>query len=536
MRLALRRLVALALLSTTFACAPTDDDSLALVDPTATSLVRPDSPGNNLQFNFDRADLVESYASTDGRFVVHYTRDGDNAVPSADEDASGVPDFVEEVAAVYVEVLTFYEGTLGFRPPLGDGAIGNEGAGPGDDRFDIYLVDFGGVGDGVFGIDFCDPGNTERCAGFMTQENDYVGYGYPSTLVANRILGSHEFFHAIQAAYDTGQGSVLAEGTAVWATEMFDPSLEDFEAFLPGYFDNPDRPLDEPLPGPVDPFSYGSAIFFKFVEEKLGASAVQDIWERTENGADGDDDPRWIEVLDDVFQEHGATSFSDGFVELVTWNLRTGDFGDPELSYADGADYPRVRMEEVSAPHVDESLRVYRASSQYFAMAPGGRAAMTAALVAPDAAPDVATGLRLVLAVERGGTLESVEVDDPTAGTQTVDTSRADRLIAIVVNPDVAGDSKKPALCVGTVEEIEACRSTLDGGDGGAGGGAEGGSGAGGSGGGADGDDTSVDEGCGCELAGSATSSGRQSMTGAMAGLLAIAALARRQRRVRRRR
>lgn len=470
--------------------------------PNQEPLVRPDTPGNNLQFRFDRADVVESYASSDGRFRVHFTRDGDNAVPAEDEDASGVPDFVEEVASVYVEVLDFYESTLGFRAPLSDASIADNG---GDGSFDVYLVDFAGVGDGAFRVDQCEADNSEKCIGFMTQENDFVGYGYPSTLVANRILGSHEFFHAIQAAYDTNQGSVAAEGTAVWATEQFDPELEDFEAFLPGYMQNPDRPVDQPLPGPVDPFSYGSAIFFEFLSERFGTEAVVEMWERVENGAEGQEDPSWLGVLDAVITDHGGTGFEDAFAEFARWNLFTATFEDPEQSYADGADYPRVRIDAVDLPHSDDALRVYYASAQYFGANPDGRSEITAALVPTPEAPDSADGLRLLLVTQQTSLVTAVSAENPTAGTQTVDTSNATRFLAVVINPAASGDSQKPGLCIGTADEVATCKAAItnggeggNGGNGGAGGGSEGDGGAAAD----DGkDDDTGDEGCGCNLA-----------------------------------
>ncbi|NUP06076.1 MAG: hypothetical protein HOW73_08460 [Polyangiaceae bacterium] len=481
------------------------EPTLDVEGPDATPLVRPDTPGNALQFNFDRGDLVESFGSANGRFLIHYARSGPNAVPAADGDASGVPDFVEEVASVYEDVLTFYETTLGFRPPVDDAAIDDNGGSP---AFDVYLVDFAGVGDGVFRVDECDADNPDRCAGFMTQENDYAGYGYPSTFYANRILGSHEFFHAVQAAYDNEQGSVLGEGTAVWATEMYDPDLEDFEAFIPGYLDNPDRPLDEPLPGPVDPFSYGSAIFFKFLEERYGAEAVRAIWEQCENGAGGVADPQWLDVLDGVVAGHGGTSFADAFVEFATWNLKTDDFADPATSYADGADYPRVLIDDVEAPYTDDAMRVYHASTQYLAMSPGGRAAMTAVLVPPADNPDAADGLRLLIGVERDEAVELVEVADPTVTAEPIDTQGASRFVVTVVNTATGGDSKKPALCAGTPEEVDACRASLGSGEGGAGGGGGGTGGSddtGGSGGGGGDGDDAADDGCNCNAAGEAS-------------------------------
>ena len=471
--------------------------------------VRPDTPGNNLLFRFASGDVVESHGSTGGRFLVHYTRQGPNAVPALDADSSGVPDFVEQVASVYEEVLTKYHDELGFRAPLGDEGIADNG---GDGRFDVYLVDFAGKGDGNYQNDTCGPQNGQICAGYMVQENDFKGYGYPSTLVANRILGSHEFFHAVQAAYDTGQGSVMAEGTAVWATEQYNPSLKDFEAFLPGYLDIPDRQLDTPLPGPVDPFSYGSAIFFQFLEERFGAGTIRSLWERCENGANGTADPVWLTEIDPLLQAQESTSFSEAFIEFATWNLFTASFADPSRSYKNGVAYPFVARNDVTAPFTKDPMRVYYASSQYYRMSPDGRKAMSAALVPHPGAPDETDGLALLYAVERAGKYDPVvRVADVSLGTETADTDGAEQLVVVVVNGGYSGNSRKPVLCIGDPDEVAACKKNVDVGAGGSGGGA-GGSGAGGStggagpggsaaGGGGSGPGEESDSGCGCRVA-----------------------------------
>lgn len=523
-------------------CAPGSEPDPGDVRPADAAgrspLVRPDTEGGGLQFDFEEGDVVETHPSPGGRFLVHYTRDGINAVPEDDDDTSGVPDFVEEVATTYDEVLATYE-SLGFRAPLDDGDVDDNG---GDDRFDVYLVDFAGVGDGAYRDDACDG---DRCAGFMTQENDFAGYGYPSRTVAIRILCSHEFFHAVQSAYDNGQGSVLAEGTAVWATEAFDPSLGDFEAFLPGYMGNPDRPIDEPLPGPVDPFSYGSAIFFQYLAEAHGEDAVASLVEATEDGAGGVDDPYWLDQLEPVLGEIDGTSFAEAFTEFATWNLYTDEAADPARSYADGDGYPRVRIDPEVMPYVDERLRLYRASAQYIGASPGDRQQVTAAVVPTALSPEGADDVSLILAAEVDGAIEVAFVlDDVTAGTQVIDTDGIDRVIVGVVNTATIGESRRPALCIGTVEEVAACIATYaDPGSGSGGGTATGGAttsvtaGSGGGDGAGDGSggsaapegDGDEEEGCGCGVPGAPAS--RAPATALAVAAIAAGAAARRRRR-----
>lgn len=453
--------------------------------PSLAVQVRPDTPGNNLLFRFEASDVVETFGSDGGNFLIHFTRQGPNAVPATDADSSGVPDFVEHVASVYEEVLLKYRDELGFRPPVSDEGLADNG---GDGRFDVYLVDFAGSGDGNYQNDTCSPDNSSICAGYMVQENDFVGYGYPSTAIANRILGSHEFFHAVQAAYDKNQGSVIAEGTAVWATEQYDPSLNDFEGFLSGYMQNTDRPLDTPLPGPVDPFSYGSAIFFEFLEEHYGPGTVRSLWERCENGANGNSDPVWFTELDPLLQEIAGVSFADAMVDFATWNLFTGTAADPERAYKSSAFYPSVKMNDETAPYFKDLLRVYYSSAQYSRLEPDGRTEMTAALVAHPTSPDDTSDLALLLAVKRGSKYDPVvRVNDISAGLETINTDGADKLVVVVINTAQSGSSRRPALCIGTTDEVADCANAVTGGSGTGGsagsGGSSGSGGLGGSGG-----------------------------------------------------
>jgi len=503
-------------------------DMPAVGAPAREPLIRPDTPGNNLLFNFGASDVVETFGSTGGRFLVHFTKDGPHAVPLADGDASGVPDFVEQVASVYEEVLTKYQDELGFRAPVGDEGLPDNG---GDGRFDVYLVDFNGQGDGHYSNDSCSAENKQICAGYMIQENDYKGYGYPSTMIANRILGSHEFFHAVQAAYDIDQGSVISEGSAVWATEAFDPGLKDFEAFLPGYLQNPDRPIDQPLPGAIDPFSYGAAIYFQFLTEHYAADTVRSLWERCENGANGVAEPYWFEQIEPLLAQKESVSFADAFTDFATWNLFTGKFADPTRSYASGAGYAAVSMSEVTAPYSDDALRVFYASAQYYRVNPEGRAEMTAALIAPDGAPEVLDGLRMMFTTRTGAMTAPVKsVVDVAAGTETIATSGVDKLVVVVVNGLTGGESRKPALCIGTVEEVAACREALaaspgSGGSGGSGG--AGGTGGGGTGGGG-GSAAEEPGGCGCRTVDSKGDPGALAALGALAAAVYL-----RRRRVR---
>ena len=284
----------------------------------------------------------------------------------------------------------------------------------------------------------------------------------------------------------------------MWGTESFDPTLSDFEAFAPGYLENADRPLDQPLPGPVDPFSYGAAVFFQFLSERYDPDAIRILLERTENGGPGGADPMWMAQLDAVVAEVGGGSFPEAMVEFATWNLYTDDFADPAIAYENGANLDRVKMSEVDAPYMDDEARSFYASTSYFSLVPGSRSEMTAALVPPVDDETATDGIELLLVAEDGDSLTVMQVDDTLAGTQTLSVEGIDHFVVAMVNTATSGDSKKPGLCIGTKDEVATCKVALLTGEGGAGGGG-GGSSEGGGGGSADGDDEG-DDGCSCRI------------------------------------
>ena len=263
---------------------------------------RPDEGGF---FAFSSSDVLAYHDSTS--FRVHYSADGPNQTILDDADENGVPDFVEDVALTAEEVLAVYTNE-GFRRPLSEADIGLElGGSP---AFDFYLVDFGGSSDGMFGIDDCIG---QRCAGYMVIENDFSGYGYSSISSAISTLVSHEFFHAVQAAYRADQESWLSEGMAVWAEHLFEPETRDYLSFCSAYLEHTERSLNRPPAGAINSFSYSTALWFGFLQEKQGSETMISILEELDTQQDSS------QAMFDVLGE----DFTDLWHEFGRWNLAT---------------------------------------------------------------------------------------------------------------------------------------------------------------------------------------------------------------------
>ncbi|MEM7603849.1 MAG: MXAN_6640 family putative metalloprotease [Myxococcota bacterium] len=403
---------------------------LALASPADAQ--RPDTDPT-LLFAFDVGDEVFRFDGEEVR--VHYALEGANAVPSEDTDDTGAPDFVEMVARNYDVALREYA-RLGFRMPLPDGALG------GDARPDVYLIDFGRSADGAFQRDGC---ATATCSGYMVQENDFAGYGYFNLDVAVRVVGSHELFHAIQAAYSLESSAVLSEGTATWGTEAVDPALGDFERAIFGFLSEPERPLFSMSATVLDRFSYGSALFFRFMEERYGTDAIVELLEQAEG-------VEWRDATVTLVEELDAP-FAEVYADFVRWNLGTGQ-NDPD-GYAEGARYPTVTPREVELPLEDERPRHFHAAARVYEAPLGARRNVRIELV-NGAAP-----LHLIAMGSREGSADLASVVRSDDGFIELSLTDHDTLVFAVVNGASVGPSDRASVCAGTATETAACVAAL---------------------------------------------------------------------------
>ncbi len=180
---------------------------------------------------------------------------------------------------------------MGYRAPLAD--VGPRfGQGP-NRGLDIYLEDVGS--DGLYGYCIGDPPRKRsaerrkrgRAHAYCVLDNDFATAQFPAGVSgrpALRVTVAHEFFHAIQSAYEAAKRDRwLREGTATWIEDAV------FDGVNANYTVLPDSPLSEPQV-PLDAFQasddgqdfeYGSWIFWRFLSEYYGSRAViRKVWEQ----------------------------------------------------------------------------------------------------------------------------------------------------------------------------------------------------------------------------------------------------------------
>jgi hypothetical protein len=283
-----------------------------------------------------RPALPFSLVSPTGLFRIHYTQSGVDAVPPADYDLSGVPDYVEETAAAFDYVYQIEVNTLDFQPPVSDsGMDGNE--------WDVYIFNIPGAY-GYTMPEQRDPSNTKAWIAYISVDNDYT-HTPTRGLEGLKVTAAHEFFHMIQLAYhgrdDDGNGMLddlwLMEAGSTWMEDVVYDHINDYYYYLAGFFNENNKPLDT-----VDGWrEYGLCIWNHFLEQRLGGREFAlSTWEHVV-------DMPAMEATAQALREAGR-DFGEEMTWFYGWNYMTGMRADVQRYYPEGASYPMVRIDSTA--------------------------------------------------------------------------------------------------------------------------------------------------------------------------------------------
>ncbi len=268
---------------------------------------------------------VRSFATERAR--VHWATSGTHAPDLATTRGDAVPDTVAHAGEVAEDALKRWA-EQGFRAPPSDASCASNG---GDAKIDVYLVRFAGA-DGATVSESCTGAS---CSSFVMVDSTFTGRGYPSAKEGFTTVVTHELFHAVQNAYDTGVDRFWAEGTAQWAMKSLHPELVDFEKQLPAFFAEPTRSLDTAPSGVTAGFLYGSGVWPLFLELARGDGFVRDVLEAEAAGA------KAIPAIEAVLAARGS-SLAETYPLFAAWNAATKDRAGTG-GYPAAAIYPAVR-------------------------------------------------------------------------------------------------------------------------------------------------------------------------------------------------
>jgi hypothetical protein len=252
--------------------------------------------------------------------------------PTDTQPRNGIPDYIDEVRDTVDGVHRSYV-AAGYRAPRPDGARG------GNNKTDVYIRNLGAQG--LYG--FCTSDKSFRQTGpfdswaYCVLDNNYTEkpfQGLPP-LDNMRVTAAHEYFHAVQFAYDAFEDGWFMEATATWAEdELFTDINDNLQYLIHGPLHRPQVPLDKFEAAGLH--QYGDWIFFRYLTEKIpaGAALIRQMWERADGSA-GARDMYSLQAVRSTLAAHGQ-SFGRWFARFADANRRPG------VEYAEGADngYP----------------------------------------------------------------------------------------------------------------------------------------------------------------------------------------------------
>ncbi len=313
-------------------------------------LARPtDGPADPAGFGYA---VAEQPPLCNTRLCLHYVGAGPDAPPSLD--------WANLNLAVMDSVWTTEVDTLGYRAPLTDGVKG------GSPQFDVYLKDLGGD---LYG--FC-AGETRvkkrTGSGYCVLDNDFAAAQFPTgTPEGNlRVTAAHEFFHAIQYAYDYAEDPWMMESTATWMEERYATDVNDNVQYLPwSQLYAPYLPLDL-FSRTEGAYQYGNWTFWEYLSSQYGTRLVNKAWKQS-GSLKSDGGKNSIPALQKVLKGKGGLTKVYG--RYAAANLT------PATTYPDGASYPAPRLKGVKTLNKGKkkkfSIRVHHLSSRSYAYVPG---------------------------------------------------------------------------------------------------------------------------------------------------------------------
>lgn len=279
-----------------------------------------------------RPELPLNMISLSGRFKIHYTETGLDAVPSDDLDNNGIPDFVEKVAQAFENSHQVEVDELGYQEPPDDAGV----AGP---EYDVYIQNLGSNWYG-FTQPESDPPETPQNdrRSYVVMDNDFTQH-FTRGVPAAKVTAAHEYYHAIQFGYRNfslvNDERYYYELCSVWMEDVIYDEVNDYYQYLRAFFQRTDIPFNM-----FDAFGHylGEALWNHFLVKKYNDfNVIRRTWEIME------DDVPVLEAMDQSLKEKGS-SFVDEYSEFAIWNYFTGSRADPAGHYDESTEYPEISL------------------------------------------------------------------------------------------------------------------------------------------------------------------------------------------------
>jgi hypothetical protein len=196
-------------------------------------------------------------------------------------------------------------------------------------------------------------------------DDDYAPSQFPSPgangVAALQVTAAHEFFHAVQFAYDYSEDSWFMEGTATWMEDEVYTAVNDNRLYLSR------SPLTHPSV-PADRgsgyYEYGAWITWRYFTERFDPALIRETWAYADGSKFGIDQYS-LQALAHAMADRGA-SFADVFARFGVWNALPATFYSEGNAYRaapasasfavtrrnDGIGWHRLTLDHLTDPQV----------------------------------------------------------------------------------------------------------------------------------------------------------------------------------------
>jgi len=273
-----------------------------------------------------------------GKFRVHFTTVGTDAVSAADTDGNGTPDYVDHTIRALELAWRAEVDTLGYLSPPPDGTDGGSGA------LDVYVRDLskaGPSGTSYYGVTNLDrllaSSPAERYTTWMEVDNNFAesdrdmfGNQAFSTFGTDalRVTCAHEFHHVIQnGSYGLSDTQLMFyELSSTWMEMRVCPDVRDWAVYTNVLLGDPEQwPFS--LASVTNGYLWG---WFGNVLVEVSPSTMLEMWQKIALKT------RPFQALVDACGSHGVT-FADVFCTHLPALYNTGWRG-ASNPYIPGAD------------------------------------------------------------------------------------------------------------------------------------------------------------------------------------------------------
>ena len=309
---------------------PLKDGTLLALDIAQNSVILDEEFKERFPTILNRVDKQAYFDSPGGYFRIHYDTTGGHAVylPGVDIDPpDGVPDYVNRTAEYFDLAWIDICDSLGYDTPPYDGDRGG-----GMDLYDVYMHHYSGA----YGVTFSEfssnqrPGRNYDYTSYIYVDPTYSGFGYNDRTLPMKVTSAHEFFHAVQFAYNVGAGGWYMENCATWMEDIIWDDINDNYAYLGLFMSYVHRPLTTANGA----FEYGAFVWPMFLYESWGHDFIRTSWEFCINN-------NAVTALELTCDQYG-TLFEEQYINFSLWNYLTA-YRDDGNHYEEGSAYTAAR-------------------------------------------------------------------------------------------------------------------------------------------------------------------------------------------------